>query len=214
MLRFLEKRLARFQPAFPETLFKGVLWAMVFAVVVGPLAVIALPFIEFFNDMAAQPKAKSQGTYGRIFGEAEKDAFRPPPPRTLPRGVELYRLAGREEEDLARAEKLLSNPQPRTRESFRRGREIYGIFCIACHGKRGEADGPVVGPDLYPAPTILHDKSVIEAGDGRIFHVITHGYGKMQGYGDKVAIPDRWHLVNYVRVLQRANDPRPEDYEK
>ena len=26
---------------------------------------------------------------------------------------------------------------------------------------------------------------------------------------DKIAIPDRWHIVNYVRALQRANDPKP-----
>ena len=34
-----------------------------------PLAMVAVPFIEFFNDMAAQPKGKTQMTYGRVYGQ-------------------------------------------------------------------------------------------------------------------------------------------------
>ena len=34
---------------------------------------------------------------------------------------------------------------------MQRGGELYNIFCIVCHGKQGEGDGPVIGPDRFPA---------------------------------------------------------------
>jgi hypothetical protein len=39
--------------------------------------------------------------------------------------------------------------------------------------------------------------------DGYIFAVITVGRGLMPMYGDNIPAPDRWHIVNYVRSLQR-----------
>ena len=41
--------------------------------------------------------------------------------------------------------------------------------------------------------------------DGWLHSVVTHGFGAlMPEYGSKIWGEDRWHVVNYVRVLQGA----------
>ena len=36
------------------------------------------------------------------------------------------------------------------------------------------------------------------------FGVITHGYGAMYPYADRIAAADRWAIVAYIRALQRS----------
>jgi hypothetical protein len=40
------------------------------------------------------------------------------------------------------------------------------------------------------------------ASDEHFFDVITHGYGVMYPYADRVAPDDRWAIVAYIRALQ------------
>jgi mono/diheme cytochrome c family protein len=72
----------------------------------------------------------------------------------------------------------------------------------------------VVGPNRFPAPTNLHDPVVSAYPDGRLFHVISYGKGKMWGYADKLQPEERWHVVNYLRVLHRAVNPEEEDFQR
>jgi len=48
----------------------------------------------------------------------------------------------------------------------------------------------------------LHDKRIVEMGDGEIFYVITHGRNNMGAYGPLVPVADRWAIVAYLRALQ------------
>jgi mono/diheme cytochrome c family protein len=89
-------------------------------------------------------------------------------------------------------------------DNLQRGRNRYDIFCIACHGRMAEGDGPVVGPNRFPAPPSLHTDQARGYDDGTIYYVITHGIGKMPGYADKLTPQDRWKVVHYVRALQLA----------
>jgi hypothetical protein len=41
-----------------------------------------------------------------------------------------------------------------------------------------------------------------QADDRHFYDVITHGYGIMYPYADRVEPPDRWAIVAYVRALQ------------
>ncbi len=38
--------------------------------------------------------------------------------------------------------------------------------------------------------------------DGYIYAIITNGRGLMKQYRQRVRGDDRWHIVNYIRVLQ------------
>lgn len=98
----------------------------------------------------------------------------------------------------------LRNPVQRTAASIERGRDRYDIFCGLCHGEAGLGDGPVA-PALANAVRDLTEQRVRDQRDGWMYGVITHGFGAlMPEYGSKLTSEDRWHIVNYVRVLQGA----------
>ena len=98
----------------------------------------------------------------------------------------------------------LPNPVQRTADSFDRGRDRYDIYCGVCHGEAGLGDGPVA-PALANAVRNLTEPRQLARSDGWIYATITNGFGAlMPEYGSKIAPEDRWHIVNYVRVLQGA----------
>lgn len=96
----------------------------------------------------------------------------------------------------------LENPVERTAASLERGRERYEIFCLPCHGVEGAGDGKV-NEKLLVAPSLLTDRAR-ELTDGYVWAITRHGRGIMPAYGARVLGDDRWHIVNYVRVLQGA----------
>ena len=199
-------------PKFSPSIFKAFLGMIVAMAFIVPLGMVAMPYLEFFNGMAVQRKAKAQSHYGHMFGQ-QLIADQLPVPGTMPRGFIPHpqALVGNEQEQVDLAGRMLDNPLEITLENLQRGQEVYNTFCIVCHGQRGESDGAVVGPDRFPAPTSLHDATIKAYSDGSIYQVISNGKGKMQGYADKIVPEDRWAVVNYVRVLQRSLDPKPED---
>lgn len=195
-------------------IYKTVLGVIMASAFIVPLGFVAMPYLEFYNGMAVQRKAKAQSHYGHMFGKKIIGA-RLPVEGTLPRGFIPHpeSLSGKEQVDVDLAGRTLENPIEVTMETLQRGRKMYDTFCIACHGKRGLGDGKVVGPDRFPAPTSLHDSKIIAYADGSIYQVISNGFGKMHGYADKLVPEDRWAVVNYLRVLQRSLDPKPEDFQ-
>ena len=60
------------------------------------------------------------------------------------------------------------------------------------------ADGGVFQP-----ANLMEDKFV-EAADGDLFNVITNGRRNMPAYKFQVVTADRWAIIAYVRLLQRA----------
>ena len=93
-----------------------------------------------------------------------------------------------------------------TKELLDRGQERYNIYCIACHGAVGSADGMLVRRG-YPQPPTYHDDRLRNAPDGHYFDVITNGWGKMNSYAHQVPVADRWAIVAYIRALQVSQNP-------
>jgi mono/diheme cytochrome c family protein len=92
----------------------------------------------------------------------------------------------------------------RTAASIERGRDRYDIYCGLCHGVEGRGDGPVA-PALANAVRDLTEQRMRDQSDGWMYAVIVNGFGAlMPEYGSKISVEDRWHIVNYVRVLQGA----------
>lgn len=87
-----------------------------------------------------------------------------------------------------------------------RGRERFNIFCSECHGYTGDADGMVVQRG-FPKPPSFHEARLVNAPDAHFVDVITHGYGVMYSYADRVPPADRWAIAAYIRALQRT-EPR------
>ena len=94
-------------------------------------------------------------------------------------------------------------PQPITRATLERGRERFEIYCSPCHGRTGQGDGMIVQRG-YPAPPSYDVERLRQAPVGHFFDVITHGYGVMYSYAQRVSPEDRWAIAAYIRVLQQS----------
>jgi mono/diheme cytochrome c family protein len=108
----------------------------------------------------------------------------------------------------------LRNPtDPSDHDSIARGREIYRVYCIVCHGERGMGDGPLSDANSVPGPFagVGIITSASAKSDGYIYNLIRVGKGVQFGYRmpsyKRIPDMDRWHLVNYVRHLQRGGQP-------
>jgi len=106
------------------------------------------------------------------------------------------------EGDLARAA-AVETPPRLTPALIDRGQQRYDIYCIVCHGRTGDGDGPVVKRG-FPAPPSFHIPRLVAAPPRYIVDVITNGHGVMYSYADRVAPRDRWAIAAYVKTLQRA----------
>ena len=199
-----------------STAYKGLLLTIMASAFVIPLGFVAMPYLEFFNGMALQPKAKAQGMYGRAYGQELLIDALLPVEGTIHRDYQGHpaQLSGNDELSIQLAGTMLNNPLDPTLEVLQRGQKLFNIYCIVCHGEEGLGDGPVVGPGRFPAPASLHSDVVKMYKDGAIYQVITNGKNKMPGYADKLAVTDRWAVVHYVRALQRSLDPKPEDLQQ
>jgi mono/diheme cytochrome c family protein len=102
-----------------------------------------------------------------------------------------------------------------TRAALTRGRERFNIYCSPCHGPAGDGNGYITLRG-FPHPPTYHSDRLRAASDEHFFDVITHGYGVMYPYADRVAADDRWAIIAYIRALQlsqhaRLSDVPPDD---
>ena len=135
-----------------------------------------------------------------------RDGFgmRMPVPGTVARGFLPY-SAGSEETAGG-----FVNPLPRTERVLQQGRQTYRNYCSVCHGILG--NGPPTLTAAYGAkPANLASRSAIDLPDGKIHHVIIAGKNAMPAYAADLSEDERWAVVHYVRVLQRALNAKDED---
>ena len=204
----LYDRLKRSYPRWSPAAYKVALAAPIVAAVAIPLILAGLPFSEFLNDMAAQPKGKPQGTYGRQFGQSLVVA-RPPAEGTVSTRPSSYEFdfMGHEQADALWVGQRLKNPVALTLDNVRRGRSRFNIYCIVCHGERADGTGAATGANRFPTPPSLSADQAVGYADGTIFHIITKGVGKMPAHGDALTEEDRWKVIYYVRALQLSARP-------
>lgn len=100
------------------------------------------------------------------------------------------------------AERVLIDPIPETAKTLEEGKVLYGRYCIHCHGEGGKGDG-LVGKEYKGVPSYSAD-AYKTMNDGHIFHVITHGKGRMWPHGSQMTPEERWKIVQYVHKLQQG----------
>jgi mono/diheme cytochrome c family protein len=105
-----------------------------------------------------------------------------------------------------------ANPIPADAASVERGRLLYSVTCIQCHGPKADGNG-VVGGALLFQPANLTSDVVQNKPDGALFLTISNG---IQGTGGQIHMPalnenltvrDRWDVVNYIRTLKATATP-------
>lgn len=82
------------------------------------------------------------------------------------------------------------------------GQELFLRFCSHCHGEGGEGDGPV--SEKLMGVANLKSAAIMTVSSGHIFHVITHGKGRMLPHNSQLEPLERWKISLYVKeVLQK-----------
>ncbi len=161
---------------------------------------------EYMPDMYRSPAIETYVDYGMdpyYVGEAiaeqqrNRPSARKPVEGTIPRGYmpypypntfEGYQLAGEQ----------LKNPLPKTEENVKKGKELFGMFCVHCHGKDGQGQGSLVENGKFPPiPTKFNEN--LDLPEGKMFHTITYGKGLMGSHASQLTQEERWLLVMYIR---------------
>ena len=96
------------------------------------------------------------------------------------------------------------NPIAGDENTLEKGKELYGVFCINCHGSQGKGDGYLYTSGLFPAkPMSLVESYVKSKPDGELYYTITYGSisGLMGPHGPQITPKERWEIINYVRTL-------------
>ena len=102
----------------------------------------------------------------------------------------------------------IANPISVTDKSIATGRNLFRIYCAACHGLTGRAESPV--SEKIGAPDLTDPDFMEDFTEGWIFGTITFGGALMPPYGkagdmngelrgsNDLSVEERWHVVNYV----------------
>jgi mono/diheme cytochrome c family protein len=92
-------------------------------------------------------------------------------------------------------------PIPATEALLAHGFNRYMIYCTVCHDPLGTGRGKIVERG-YTRPPSFHEERLRNSPVGRLFAVVTEGYGSMPSYGSQIPPEDRWAIVAYLRALQ------------
>jgi mono/diheme cytochrome c family protein len=163
--------------------------------------------IQVWDDMKHQQKFKAQAPVIGIFADGRSN--RMPPEDTVAR--DHYRDDSPYNTGLENGMYVGKNPVPITVALIEQGQTKFNIYCSPCHDQTGMGHGIV--PTHVPIwqPSNLTEDRVVEFADGDIFNVITQGRRTMPAYRFQVVTADRWAIVAYVRVLQRAAHAKPDE---
>lgn len=104
-------------------------------------------------------------------------------------------------DSISYSEKSLFNPISASAENIEAGKLQYERFCQHCHGEAGKGDGLVA--KAYKGIPVYSSDALKDMNDGHIYHVITHGKGRMWAHGSQISSENRWKIVLYVHELQK-----------
>lgn len=164
------------------------------------------PPLEVFPDMDHQSKYKPQGT-SAFFADGRTDRL--PVEGTVARGQlkdDEFLHYGKDGEAWA-----TGFPMPVTADLIREvGKPKYEIYCTPCHGGTGDGNGVTKARGMVVTPT-YHDDRLRDMAEGEIFNTLTNGKGLMGYYKDKLSPEERWAVIAYMRILQRAQNASVDD---
>jgi mono/diheme cytochrome c family protein len=169
------------------------------------------PPLEVWDDMKRQGKFKPQ-MENTIFPD-HRDS-RVPPDGVVARGhlnenVTYY--TGMVGEMYVGKNPALDQPNVDLAALLDKGHARFNTYCSPCHDRQGSGGGivPIHVPTWQPA-NLMEDR-VVQFADGEIFNVVSNGRRSMPAYKFQISVDDRWAIIAYVRVLQRAWHASPND---
>ena len=135
---------------------------------------------------------------------AESNAFKNgkegqlPAEGSLDRGTEPYEYenstAGYE---LAKANS--KSPLDSIGRDLEKGKELFEIYCMTCHGASGNGKGKLVEREKFLGVPSYKDRVITE---GSIFHIVTYGINSMCSHANQLSAQERWIVASYVLKLK------------
>jgi mono/diheme cytochrome c family protein len=95
-------------------------------------------------------------------------------------------------------------PLPLTSDLLEMGRVQFGIVCATCHGLLGDGHSPVAAKMQLRKPPSLLTADIASFPPGRVYRVITVGYGLMPANDYQLGVEQRWAVVAYLKALERS----------
>ena len=159
---------------------------------------------EYMPDMYRSPAIEPYVDYGELRGNysdpkyTDKMTARHPVEGTIPRGFQPYGYENTPE-GYELAGQSLTNPITYSDDVLADGKELYGMFCVHCHGKTGQGDGTLVERGKFP-PIPTKFAPALALAEGKMFHSITYGKGLMGSHASQLNKEERWKLVHFIRA--------------
>lgn len=97
------------------------------------------------------------------------------------------------------AKNKLKSPLSVHELSSEKGKSLYGIYCVVCHGKKGDGQGYLVKREKFLGIPNYKDRDITE---GSIYHVLMYGKNLMGSHSSQLTREERWQVVNYVQTLR------------
>lgn len=173
----------------------------------GPGAGKDTPPLWIFGDMKIQEKYKPQQE-SPLF--ADGSASRRPVIGTVSRegyfADEGYHLG------LSAGQYVGKNPLEINQKTLLHGQTTFNIYCAPCHDRTASGGGIVgkrAGAVFQPAN--LHKQETRDKNDGELYSIVSEGRRTMMGYRNQISDSERWAVVAYLRVLQRAGGAKMDD---
>jgi len=160
------------------------------------------PQVQYMPDMYQSVPYDANGTNSA----GNVPVNRKPVPGTVSRsGVVAYDIPNTNE-GYDRAKVALKNPYKRTEANLEKGKELYGIYCVSCHGTKGDGNGVLSQREKFEGIPNYKDRAITE---GSIYHVIMHGKNLMGSHASQLNYKERWQVVQHVEELRKGLVGKP-----
>lgn len=102
--------------------------------------------------------------------------------------------------------KTLRNPLPGTTANINDGKNIFGYYCVECHGRDGQNTGVPFADNMSPPVPSLASSNVQSYTDGQLKWIIDNGIypSGMPASNGTLGDEEVWKLVLYIRHLPAA----------
>lgn len=118
---------------------------------------------------------------------------------TIPRGGHPSYDIPNTAEGYDKAKAEVTNPIEATEENLSNGKAMYEIYCISCHGKKGDGNGYLSQAEKFEGIPNYKDRDI---NAGSIYHVLIYGKNLMGSHSGQLTYNERWQVIHYVEQLR------------
>jgi len=157
----------------------------------------ANPNYQYFPNMYEAVSAETYATAPvDVFKNGNEGQL--PAPGSINRGFEPFDYANTPE-GYALAKANLVSPLTVEERNSDKGKELFDIYCISCHGATGDGKGKLVEREKFLGVPNYKDREITE---GSIFYVETYGLNAMGSHANQMSTHERWLVADYVLKLK------------